>query len=78
MLNARFAALVPVAAASLPAAPAPSPASAQGEAERGRDLDAFTSGVEGSQLVGARAVLAGGVVAAVLSRRAEWADSVSV
>ncbi len=70
VLNSRFAALVPVAAASLPAALA----SARGEAERGRVIDAFSSGLERSQLVGAVAVLLGGVVAAVLLRRAERAD----
>ncbi|GHA64356.1 MFS transporter [Streptomyces tendae] len=71
VLNFRFAALAPVAATSLPAALA----SARGEGERGRVLDAFSSGVESSQLVGAVAVLLGGVVAAVLLRRAERADS---
>lgn len=71
VLNSRFAAPAPVAATSLPAAPA----SAEGEGERGRVLDAFSTGVESSQLVGAVAVLPGGVVAAVLLRRAERADS---
>lgn len=41
-------------------------------------IDAFSSGVESSQLVGAVAVLLGGVVAAVLLRRAERADSETV
>ncbi|GJF26948.1 MFS transporter [Streptomyces sp. HO565] len=67
VLTSRFAALAPVAAASLPAALA----SARGEEERVRVIDAFSSGVESSQLVGAVAVLLGGVVAAVLLRRAE-------
>jgi EmrB/QacA subfamily drug resistance transporter len=71
VLNARFAALVPVAAASLPAAPA----SADGREERARVVDAFSSGVQSSQLVGAVAVLIGGLVAAGLLRRAERADS---
>jgi len=70
VLNSRFAALVPVAAASLPAALA----SARGDAERERVIDAFSAGLERSQLVGAVAVLLGGVVAAVLLRRAERAD----
>ncbi|MGX1882476.1 MFS transporter [Streptomyces sp. NPDC055287] len=73
VLNSRFAALVPAAvgAASLPAALA-----AAGDAgERARIADAFASGVETSQLVGAVAVLAGGLLAAVLLRRAERADS---
>ncbi|WP_255306425.1 MFS transporter [Streptomyces sp. Wb2n-11] len=59
VLNSRFAALVP-AAASLPAALA----AADGAEERARIADAFASGVETSQLVGA-----------VLLRRAERADS---
>ncbi|MFF9455997.1 MFS transporter [Streptomyces flaveolus] len=67
VLTSRFAALAPVAAASLPAALA----SARGEGERARVVDAFSSGVESSQLVGAVAVLLGGVVAAVLLRRAQ-------
>ncbi len=66
VLNSRFAALVPATATSLPAALA----SARDEGERGRALDAFSSGVESSQLVGAVAVLLGGVVAAALLRRA--------
>lgn len=73
VLNSRFAALVPAAvgAASLPAALA----AAEGEAERLRISDAFASGLETSQLVGAVAVLVGGVLAALLLRRAERADS---
>uniref|UniRef100_A0AAU3GUE3 MFS transporter n=1 Tax=Streptomyces sp. NBC_01401 TaxID=2903854 RepID=A0AAU3GUE3_9ACTN len=69
VLNSRFAALVPGAAgaASLPAALA----AAGGAAERERVTDAFASGLETSQLVGAAAVLAGGLLAAVLLRRAE-------
>lgn len=73
VLNSRFTALVPTAvgAASLPAALA----AADSPAERGRMSDAFASGLETSQLVGAVAVLAGGLLAAMLLRRAERADS---
>ncbi|NGO48017.1 DHA2 family efflux MFS transporter permease subunit [Streptomyces ureilyticus] len=71
VLNARFAALIPVAAASLPAALA----SAESPGERARIMDAFSSGLETSQLVGAAAVLLGGLLAAELLRRAERADS---
>ncbi|MEU4494882.1 MFS transporter [Streptomyces sp. NPDC023998] len=73
VLNSRFAALVPtvVGAASLPAALA----AADGPAERVRISDAFASGLQTSQLVGAVAVLAGGLLAAMLLRRAERADS---
>ncbi|MFE4330301.1 MFS transporter [Streptomyces sp. NPDC056831] len=73
VLNSRFAALVPAAvgAASLPAALA----SATDDGERARIADAFASGLETSQLVGAVAVLAGGLLAAALLRRAERAES---
>ncbi|MEU8791877.1 MFS transporter [Streptomyces sp. NPDC048643] len=74
VLNSRFAALIPVAAASLPAALA----SAGSAEERGRITDAFSSGLEASQLVGAVAVLLGGLLAAALLRRAERADSAAV
>ncbi|MFD7695150.1 MFS transporter [Streptomyces sp. NPDC059374] len=70
LLNARFAALIPMAAASLPMALA----QADGAAERGRVLDAFSSGLETSLLVGAAAVLLGGLLAGALLRRAERAD----
>ncbi|MEW2268377.1 MFS transporter, partial [Streptomyces sp. NPDC047868] len=43
--------------------------------ERARITDAFASGLETSQLVGAIAVLLGGLLAAALLRRAERADS---
>ncbi|MCX4763321.1 MFS transporter [Streptomyces sp. NBC_01275] len=67
VLNSRFAAAIPVAAGSLPAALA-----AAGSAKEKRAVtDAFASGLESSQLVGALAVLIGGVVASVLLRRAE-------
>ncbi|MFY0511610.1 MFS transporter [Streptomyces anulatus] len=73
VLNARFAALVPAAvgAASLPAALA----AADGPAAREQIKDAFASGLEVSQLVGAVAVLAGGLLAALLLRRAERAEA---
>ncbi|MFD8821799.1 MFS transporter [Streptomyces sp. NPDC059605] len=69
VLNSRFGALVPAAVgtASLPAALA----SADDDGERARITDAFASGLETSQLVGAAAVLAGGLLAALLLRRAE-------
>ncbi|MFE7616484.1 MFS transporter [Streptomyces sp. NPDC057496] len=69
VLNSRFGALVPAAVgtASLPAALA----SAGDDGERARITDAFASGLETSQLVGAAAVLAGGLLAALLLRRAE-------
>ncbi|MGV9313534.1 MFS transporter [Streptomyces sp. NPDC003691] len=74
VLNARFAALVPAAvgAASLPAALA----AADGDAERAAVSDAFASGLETSQLVGAVAVLLGGLLAALLLWRAERRDAV--
>ncbi|MCS0635108.1 MFS transporter [Streptomyces sp. LP05-1] len=67
VLNARFAALLGVSAASLPAALA----AADGPGERAGVADAFASGLETSQLAGAVAVLAGGLLAALLLRRAE-------
>ncbi|MFZ4298324.1 MFS transporter [Streptomyces cinereoruber] len=70
VLNARFAALVTVTATSLPAALA----AAGSDAERARVSDAFASGLQTSQLVGAVAVLAGGLLAAVLLQRAERAE----
>ncbi|GGJ83288.1 MFS transporter [Streptomyces camponoticapitis] len=76
VLNSRFAALVPVSvgASSLPAALAAVEAGPGGDAERASISDAFASGLETSQLVGAVAVLAGGLLAALLLRRAERAD----
>ncbi|TGB10423.1 MFS transporter [Streptomyces sp. MZ04] len=71
VLNSKFASLVAVSAASLPAALA----AARTEGERARIADAFSSGLETSQLVGAVAVFLGGVVAAALLKRAERADS---
>jgi EmrB/QacA subfamily drug resistance transporter len=71
VLNARFAALVTVTATSLPAALA----AAGSEAERAEISDAFASGLQTSQLVGALAVFAGGLLAAALLKRAERAES---
>jgi hypothetical protein len=75
VLNSRFAALVPavMGAASLPAALA----AAGGAGERERISDAFASGLQTSQLVGAVAVLAGGLLAAMLLRRVDRAESPS-
>ncbi|QGZ50008.1 MFS transporter [Streptomyces sp. QHH-9511] len=70
VLNARFAALVAVTATSLPAALA----AAGGSAERQEISDAFASGLQTSQLVGAIAVFAGGLVAAALLARAERSE----
>ncbi|WP_435218640.1 MFS transporter [Streptomyces sp. bgisy034] len=71
LLNSRFAALIPVAATSLPAALA-----AAGSAEEKAEItDAFSAGLETSLLVGALAVLLGGLVAGALLRRAERGDS---
>ncbi|MFJ8645186.1 MFS transporter [Streptomyces sp. NPDC093546] len=73
VLNARFTSAVAVAgvtgvtAVSLPAALA----AADGPADRARIADAFAASLETSQLVGAAAVLAGGLLAAVLLHRAE-------
>ncbi|SPF01845.1 MFS transporter [Streptomyces sp. MA5143a] len=67
VLNSRFAALIPLAAASLPAA-----LGAAGSREERREIvAAFSSGVQTSLLVGAVAVLLGGLLAAGLLRRAE-------
>ncbi|MGW6024400.1 MFS transporter [Streptomyces sp. NPDC055099] len=71
VLNSRFASLVTVSAVSLPAALA----AAGSDAERARIADAFSSGLETSQLVGAVAVFLGGMLAAALLKRAERADS---
>ncbi|BDH16163.1 MFS transporter [Streptomyces hygroscopicus] len=70
VLNSRFVALLPLAAAgagSLSAALART----RTDAERSAVHDAFASGIGTSQLVGAAAVFLGGLVAAVLLRRAE-------
>ncbi|GAA2583222.1 MFS transporter [Streptomyces tubercidicus] len=70
VLNSRFVALLPVVAAgagSLPAALSRT----RTDAERAAVHDAFAAGIGTSQLVGAAAVFLGGLVAAVLLRRAE-------
>ncbi|MGW2410800.1 MFS transporter [Streptomyces tubercidicus] len=70
VLNSRFVALLPVVAAgagSLPAALSRT----HTDAERAAVHDAFAAGIGTSQLVGAAAVFLGGLVAAVLLRRAE-------
>ncbi|MGW1837688.1 MFS transporter [Streptomyces sp. NPDC002067] len=72
VLTARFQALLPVAAAgagSLAAALA----AAGTEAERTAVHDAFAAGIGTGQLAGAAAVFLGGLLAAVLLRRAERA-----
>ncbi|PNE36325.1 MULTISPECIES: MFS transporter [Streptomyces] len=74
VLNSRFAALLPLAAAgagSLSAALART----HSAAERTAVHDAFASGIGTSQLVGATAVFLGGLLAAVLLRRAERVGS---
>ncbi|MCT9079390.1 MFS transporter [Streptomyces fulvoviolaceus] len=71
VLSSRFAALIPVAAVSLPGALA----EAGSAEEKARITDAYSSGLETSLLVGAVAVLLGGLVAAALLRRAERAES---
>ncbi|GHC76703.1 MFS transporter [Streptomyces flavofungini] len=71
VLNSRFSALVAVPATSFPAALA----AADSAGERERVSDAFSSGLETSQFVGAVALFLGGAVAAALLWRAERADS---
>ncbi|MBD0709314.1 MULTISPECIES: MFS transporter [unclassified Streptomyces] len=71
VLNARFAALVAVTATSLPAALA----AAGGAGERQQISDAFASGLQTSQLFGAAAVFAGGLVAYALLLRAERGEA---
>ncbi|MEU1187972.1 MFS transporter [Streptomyces sp. NPDC005859] len=68
VLNARFAAV------SLPVALA----AATSASERTRLIDSFSSGLETSLLLGASAVLLGGVVAAALLSRAERKEEPSV
>ncbi|MFG2890194.1 MFS transporter [Streptomyces sp. NPDC048248] len=70
VLNSRFVALLPAVAAgagSLPAALA----EVRSDADRAAVHDAFAAGIGTSQLVGAAAVFAGGLLAAVMLRRAE-------
>ncbi|WP_328385552.1 MFS transporter [Streptomyces sp. NBC_00400] len=70
VLNSRFAALLPAAAAGAGSLTA---ALARTRTGAGRDAvhDAFAAGIGTSQLVGAAAVFLGGLLAAVLLRRAE-------
>ncbi|MGW0859195.1 MFS transporter [Streptomyces sp. NPDC002690] len=72
VLTSRFGALLPLAAAGAGSLPAALAAAGDGP-ERATVTDAFASGLERGQLVGAAAVLAGGMVAALLLRRAERA-----
>ncbi|MEV5986195.1 MFS transporter [Streptomyces sp. NPDC052051] len=74
ILNSRFAALIPFAATSLPK----TLESTHSEAERRRVMDAFSSGLTASQLVGAVAVLLGGLLAAALLRKAERLEAGAV
>ncbi|MFI6065085.1 MFS transporter [Micromonospora sp. NPDC051227] len=70
VLNARFAALLPAALAGAGSFPA-ALAAADGGAEREAVTVAFASALETGQLVGAAAVLIGGLVAAGLLHRAD-------
>ncbi|MEV5823408.1 MFS transporter [Micromonospora harpali] len=72
VLNARFAALLPAALAGAGSFPAALAAAAT-DAERGQVTDAFRAASEAGQTVGAVAVLAGGLLAAWLLRRAQRA-----
>ncbi|MET8256670.1 MFS transporter [Micromonospora sp. NPDC005205] len=75
VLNARFAALLPAALAGAGSFPA-ALAAARGGAEREAVTAAFASALETGQLVGAAAVLIGGLVAAGLLHRADRIKSV--
>ncbi|MGX1755748.1 MFS transporter [Streptomyces lydicus] len=70
VLNSRFAALLPAAAAGAGSLTAALARTRTG-AERAAVHDAFATGIGTSQLVGATAVFLGGLLAAVLLRRAE-------
>ncbi|MGG2461679.1 MFS transporter [Streptomyces sp. RGM 3693] len=74
VLNSRFAALIPLVAAGAGSLPAALARTHTAE-ERTAVHDAFASGIGTSQLVGAVAVFLGGMLAAVLLRRAERAGS---
>ncbi|MEU7165763.1 MFS transporter [Streptomyces morookaense] len=76
VLNSRFAGLLPAVAAGAGSLPAALERVRTPE-QRAAVADAFASGVHTSQLVGAAAVFAGGVLAAVLLRRAERAGAPS-
>ncbi|MEW1583827.1 MFS transporter [Micromonospora vinacea] len=75
VLNARFAALLPAALAGAGSFPAALAAAREG-AEREAVTVAFASALETGQLVGAVAVLIGGLVAAGLLHRADRTKSV--
>ncbi|MFG2826475.1 MFS transporter [Streptomyces sp. NPDC048434] len=70
VLNSRFVALLPLVAAGAGSLPAALARTRTG-AERAAVHDAFAAGIGTSQLVGAAAVFLGGLLAAVLLRRAE-------
>ncbi|MCZ0992666.1 MFS transporter [Streptomyces noursei] len=70
VLTSRFVALLPLAAAGAASLPAALDRTRTG-AERTAVHDAFASGIGTSQVVGAAAVFLGGLIAAVLLRRAE-------
>ncbi|MCG5465360.1 MFS transporter [Micromonospora sp. MED01] len=74
VLNARFAALLPAALAGAGSFPAALAAAGEG-AEREAVTVAFASALETGQLVGAAAVLIGGLVAAGLLHRADHAKT---
>ncbi|MFE9191647.1 MFS transporter [Micromonospora sp. NPDC007208] len=74
VLNARFAALLPAALAGAGSFPAALAAAREG-AERQAVTVAFASALETGQLVGAAAVLVGGLVAAGLLHRADRTKS---
>ncbi|WP_327176730.1 MFS transporter [Streptomyces sp. NBC_01335] len=77
VLTSRFTALLPLAAAGAASLPAALAAAGDGP-ERAAVTDAFAAGLERGQLAGAAAVLAGGVVAALLLWRAERAPRAPV
>ncbi|MGW1465255.1 MFS transporter [Streptomyces sp. NPDC002308] len=77
VLTSRFTALLPLAAAGAASLPAALAAVGEGP-ERAAVTDAFAAGLERGQLAGAAAVLAGGLVAALLLRRAERTPRPSV
>jgi EmrB/QacA subfamily drug resistance transporter len=67
VMNSRFLALLPVAAASFPEALD----AARTEPERSAVVEAFMAGLETGQLVGAVAILLGGLLTALLLHRAD-------
>jgi EmrB/QacA subfamily drug resistance transporter len=75
VMNARFAAMLPTAAAGAGSVPA-ALSMARTDTDRAAVLHAFASGVHTSQLVGAAAVFLGGCVTAVLLYRAERNEAV--